>query len=399
MRAFRRTTCCVLAALGSSTGSVTPLPLRVAGRTAFVGVSVLPMSADTLLLDQTVLLEDGVITRIGARTGIAVPAGTRSIRSDGLVLMPGLADMHVHLDDEADLRRYLQAGITTVRNMRGEPRHLQWRSEIEAGKRLGPRIITTGPTLTGPVRVNPRHVSVPNAAEISREVRAQAPGYDLIKVHSGFTPVLLARMAAVAESTKRRVVGHLMAGGLAAALKAHQASIEHVDPDVWIRESIEGNIAKLAQAGTYFCPTLTTFYDGAPDTVHGSVAPSARHRALLAAAGRHGVRLLAGTDAGLPTRSAGVALLTELRYMAAAGLRPYEALRTATVNAGKFAEEYVPGMPRIGVVEAGAAADLIFLPADPRSNLEVLSTIQGVMVGGRWLDLRQGIPPQVPNDH
>ena len=158
-------------------------------------------------------------------------------------------------------------------------------------------------------------------------------------------------------------------------------------------------MAKLGQAGTYLCPTLTTFYDGAPDTVDGGVAPSARHRALLAAARRHGVRLLAGTDAGLPTSPAGLALFTELRYMAAAGLGPYEALRTATVIAGKFAEQYVPGMPRTGVVEAGAAADLILLPADPRSNLEVLSTIQGVMVGGRWLDLRQRTPPQVPNDH
>jgi imidazolonepropionase-like amidohydrolase len=357
------------------------------------------MSADTLLSDQTVLLEDGVITRIGTRTGIAVPAGTRTIQGDGLVLMPGLADMHVHLDDEEDLRRYLEAGVTTVRNMRGEPRHLQWRSEIQAGKRWGPRIITTGPTLTGPVRVNPRHVSVTNGAEISKEIRAQAPAYDLIKVHSGFSPGLLARIVAVAESTERGVVGHLMAGGLDAALKAHQASIEHVDPGVWVMESMESNMTKLAQAGTYFCPTLTTFYDGQPDTVDGRVAPTARHRALLAAAGRHGVRLLAGTDAGLPTKPPGAALITELGYMAAAGLRPYEALRTATVNAGKFAAQYVPGMLRTGVVEAGAAADLILLPADPRSNLEVLSSVQGVMVGGRWLDLRQGTPSQVPGDH
>jgi imidazolonepropionase-like amidohydrolase len=359
------------------------------------------MSADTLLSDQTVLSEDGVITRIGARTAIPVPAGTHIIRGHGLVLMPGLADMHVHLDDEADLRRHLEAGVTTVRNMRGEPRHLQWRSEIRTGTRLGPRIITTGPTLTGPVRVNPRHVSVTNAAEISKEVRAQA-AYDLIKVHSGFSPGLLARIGAVAESTKRVVVGHLMAGGLDAAFNAHQASIEHVDADVWAEGSIEGSMAKLAQAGTYFCPTLTTFYDGEPDTLGGGdlkVRPSARHRALLVAAKRSGVRLLAGTDAGLPTKLPGAALITELRYMAAAGLPPYEALRTATVNAGRFAEQYVPGMLRIGVVEVGAAADLILLPADPRSNLGVLSSIQGVIAGGRWLDLRRGTPHQVLGDH
>ena len=43
------------------------------------------------------------------------------------------------------------AGVTLVRNMRGEPRHLRWRGEIAAGRRQGPRIITTGPTLTGAV--------------------------------------------------------------------------------------------------------------------------------------------------------------------------------------------------------------------------------------------------------
>jgi imidazolonepropionase-like amidohydrolase len=355
-----------------------------------VGVALLPMSSDTLLLDQTVLVESGVVTAIGARAATPVPAGKRVIAGNGRVLMPGLADMHVHLDDAADLRRHLEAGVTLVRNMRGEPRHLQWRDEIAAGRRQGPRIITTGPTLTGAARVNPRHVSVRNAAEVYQELRAQAEaGYDLVKVHSGLSARLLGLIGAVAESTQRALVGHLMEGGFGAALNAHQASIEHVDADVWSEGSIDRGMAKLAQAGTYLCPTFTTFYDGDPDTAEGGDSrPSARHRAMLAAGRRHKVKLLAGTDAGLPARQPGIALITELRYMVAAGLRPYEALRTATVNAGNFARRYVPGMARVGVVEIGSAADLILLPADPRSDLGALSRVEGVMVAGRWLDLR-----------
>jgi imidazolonepropionase-like amidohydrolase len=374
-----------------STSSLAPRQDLVAGGTAFVGVTLLPMSSDTLLLDQTVLVEDGVVTVVGTRAATPVPAGKRVIAGNGRVLMPGLADMHVHLDDEADLRRYLEAGVTLVRNMRGEPRHLRWRGEIAAGRRQGPRIMTTGPTLTGAVRVNPRHVPVTNAAEVSKEVRAQAEaGYDLVKVHSGLSPRLLGLIGAVAESTHHALVGHLMDGGLGAALRARQASIEHVDADVWNEGSIDGGMAKLAQAGTYFCPTFTTFYDGDPDTVGGGDSrPSARHRAMLAASQRHKVRLLAGTDAGLPARHPGIAIITELRYLVAAGLRPYEALRTATVNAGDFAGRYVPGMPRVGVLEVGSAADLILLPADPRSDLGALSRVEGVMLAGRWLDLRQ----------
>jgi imidazolonepropionase-like amidohydrolase len=355
------------------------------------------MSSDTLLLDQTVLVEDGVITAIGARATTPLPPGKRVIAGKGRVLMPGLADMHVHLDDEADLRRYLEAGVTLVRNMRGEPRHLQWRAEIAAGRREGPRIITTGPTLTGAVRVNPRHVSVTNAAEVSKEVKAQAEaGYDLVKVHSGLSAELLAMIGAVAESTHRAFVGHLMDGRLGAALDANQASIEHVDPGVWTERSIDGGMARLAQASTYFCPTFTTFYDGDPDTLGGGdlkLRPSTIHRAMLAASQRHKVKLLAGTDAGLPGRPPGTALVTELRYMAAAGLSPYQALRTATANAGNFARRYASHISQIGVVEIGSAADLILLPADPRADLRVLSRVEGVMVAGRWLDLRHRTVP------
>jgi imidazolonepropionase-like amidohydrolase len=108
---------------------------------------------------------------------------------------------------------------------------------------------------------------------------------------------------------------------------------------------------------------------------------------MVAAARRHDVKLLAGTDAGLPSRQPGSTLITELRYMVAAGLSPYEALRTATVNAGDFAGRYAPGILRVGMVETGNAADLILLPSDPRADLGVLARVVGVMVEGRWLDL------------
>ena len=379
---YMRLTCLVVGFVVGTRGS---------SRTAFVGVSVVPMSTDTLLTDHTVLVENGVITLVGPRSTVRVPPGTRTIQGRGLVLMPGLADMHVHLDHEGDLDRYLEAGVTLLRNMRGEPRHIQWRSEIRAGLRQGPRIITTGPTLTGAARVNPRHVSVTNGVEISKEVRAQAQaGYDLVKVHSGLSAGLLGLIGAVADSTHQALVGHLMDGGLSAALDAHQASIEHVDADVWTEASIDGDMARLAHAGAYFCPTFTTFYDGNPDTTGGGdlPRPSVRHRALVAAARRHGVKLLAGTDAGLPSKQPGTTLITELRYMVAAGLSRYEALRTATVNAEDFARRYAQGMPRVGVVEVGSAADLILLPADPRADLKALSGVRGVMVAGRWLNER-----------
>ena len=66
----------VVVGLGLSTGgSVTPPAETVPDRTAFIGVSVLPMSTDTLLQDQTVLVGNGVVTQIGPRSGIWLPLG------------------------------------------------------------------------------------------------------------------------------------------------------------------------------------------------------------------------------------------------------------------------------------------------------------------------------------
>lgn len=354
------------------------------------------MTSDTLLEDRTVLVEDGRIAAVGARGATPVPAGARVIEGSGRILMPGLADMHVHLDDEGDLRRYIEAGVTLVRNMRGEPRHLRWRDEIAAGRRLGPRIVTVGPTLTGGMRVNPRHVWIINGAEASAEVRAQAEaGYDLVKVHSGFSAELLARVRAVAESTGRAMVGHLMGGGIGAALAARQASIEHVDADDWAPDVLDQSMARIGRFRVYLCPTLTAFYDMGPAPDGG---PPAHHRALIASARRHGVTILAGTDASLPPQRPGASLVAELEYLAAAGLTGYEALRTATVNAGDFLRRHVPGAARVGTVEVGGAADLILLPADPRQDLQALSSVEGVMLAGRWVALApaKGSAPRRP---
>ena len=65
-------------------------------------------------------------------------------------LMPGLADMHVHLEyfeDPSILKLFLANGVTTVRNMDGRPRILEWKKQIEEGTLLGPLIYTAGPLL------------------------------------------------------------------------------------------------------------------------------------------------------------------------------------------------------------------------------------------------------------
>jgi imidazolonepropionase-like amidohydrolase len=68
------------------------------------------------------------------------------------------------------------------------------------------------------------------------------------------------------------------------------------------------------------------------------------------------------------------------------GLTPYEALATATRNAGRFVRAHVDVQASFGTVRVGARADLLLLSDDPRTDFDVLRHPEGVMVRGRWLD-------------
>ena len=108
------------AARGDSTPPPQPQSTTVSGTvTAFVGVHVVPMDREHVLEDRTVLVRGDRIVRIGPAGDVAVPAGAAVIDGRGKYLMPGLADMHVHVWCEGDLLLYVANGVTTVRNMSG----------------------------------------------------------------------------------------------------------------------------------------------------------------------------------------------------------------------------------------------------------------------------------------
>jgi hypothetical protein len=101
---------------------------------------------------------------------------------------------------------------------------------------------------------------------------------------------------------------------------------------------------------------------------------------LTGALARAGVHLMAGTDAPIPGVVPGFSLHDELKLLVAAGLTPYDALRTATANPSEFL-----GRDGFGLVTVGARADLLLLDANPLSDVSNAGRPAGVMVRGRWL--------------
>lgn len=204
---------------------------------AFTNVNVIPMDKERVLKDQTVLVRDGIIIKVGKK--VKLPKNVQTIDGKGKYLIPGLMDMHTHLLSdgeeypksiaEDELKIMIANGVTTVRFMIGTPEQLILRAKSAQGEIIAPTIYSASPHLTGRKQGNDFVVKTEEEAREAVRKSKQA-GYDFIKI----TTFIDAKVyeAAVDEAAKQniRVVGHADSRfvGVERALKAKQ-QIEHLD--------------------------------------------------------------------------------------------------------------------------------------------------------------------------
>ena len=139
----------------------------------------------------------------------------------GAYLMPGLADMHVHLKGDWPLPQldlYLANGVTTVRDLDGRDFMLQWRKEINAGKRVGPTLYVAAPTIRGHEK---------NPPEL---VLKHKSGYDCIKLYSYLSKEDYQKVMEIAKNNQLYTIGHIpFAVGLDGIIAAGMDEIAHVE--------------------------------------------------------------------------------------------------------------------------------------------------------------------------
>ncbi|MSQ97893.1 MAG: hypothetical protein EXR85_01120, partial [Xanthomonadales bacterium] len=207
-----------------------PYRESLAGDYAFVGVDVVAVDSGGILPAQTVVVKGSQIIALAPSDAVELSADTRVIDGRGLHLAPGLADMHVHIQDDLEPPIYVAYGITTVRNLWGEAITLAMRERIRRGELLGPDMTTTGRILDAPPRMwdGSEEVATPEAA-VSVVKQQIADGYDYIKIYNNLSPETFDAIAAVAHEAGVPFIGHVpLAVSMEHALRSGMSSIEHL---------------------------------------------------------------------------------------------------------------------------------------------------------------------------
>ena len=391
--------------------------------------------------NSTVIVENGRITRIDS--GFTVPAGAIVVDERSRTVMPGMTDVHVHLNQTAGTPWYstytikysvpygttlglthalemARAGFTTVRDLGGDTAGvIAVRDAVAEGRFPGPRIKVSGDPLsiigghadyaTGlppelAKAVDDAHLSpavctgVEECQKVVRELGSR--GVDVIKImatggvldpgamglEQHFTDAEMKGIVDMAHSMHLKVAAHAHgARGIEAATRAGVDSIEH-------GTFLDAAGAQAMKAhGTYYSATLLAFSGVQGLIGTGKLAPESEAKAQqtfavwgrgLNIAYRTGVKIALGTDSAVaPHKDAA----KELALMVTkGGMTPRDALIAAT----KGGPDLMGLSGETGTLDPGKSADLIAVEGDPLTDPAAVQRIDYVMVRGKPIPMK-----------
>ena len=380
----------------------------------------------------TVVVEGTKITAV--QKGYTAPAvGDRLVDMKTKTVLPGLIDMHVHLESETRrggiideftqnvpdvaylaakyAKTTLLAGFTTVRDLGGSGVNIALRNAVNRGITDGPRIFTVGTSIatTGghadptngyrrDLMGNPGPTEgVVNSPEDARKAVRQRykEGSDLIKITATGGVLSNAKDGSGPQFTEEEVKAIVDAAkdyGFVVAAHAHgaegikravRAGVQTIEHGTYMDDEAMELCKKY---GTYYVPTIIAGKTVADSAKHfgyytALVTPKAlavgpKIQATFGKAYKAGVKIAFGTDAGVYIHGYNA---KEFEYMVEAGMPPLEALKSALmVNAKLLSMD-----TQIGSIETGKFADIIAVDENPIQNVKTLQTVRFVMKDGK----------------
>jgi len=410
---------------------------------AITDVTIVNVEKGTLIPKQTVILVNERIDKIGAYGKTQIPQDAIIINGQGLYLMPGLVDAHVHYFDAPVFSRLMIAnGVLLVRDT-GMPNEyiLPLRDELNRGNVLGPELTTTGAILDGDPPIIPSiSVGIKTPEDGRAEVRKQAEaGVDMIKTYSRLDKDVFLAIVDEAKKYDLKVVAHLPESiYIEDAAAAGLGSSEHFNGFEKVIAKLLGepvNLTFIGQAsdagyfqrldevnpqelqkvyerihasGMTICPTVVTFktltkidtyWNGNfPQSEYISQGVTDLWRSLwtqqdnlpdfvwknwmqmVVDLNTTGVPLMIGTDLMLPGIIPGYSAHEEMVIWQEAGIPPADILRSATLVPAQFM-----GLgDRLGSISEGKTASMVLVRANPLEDIRNAQQIESVFLRGRY---------------
>lgn len=411
--------------------SAAPDNVIIAGR-------LLDVRSGKLLPEQAILLEQDRIHSIVALSKLnteqqALPRTDLS----AYTVLPGLIDMHVHLTANPSAHGYrrlqqtparqalfgvtaaaatLNAGFTTVRNLGAAGfADVALRDAITAGEITGPRMRVSGPAIcmTGghcdnnllPHTYQARGDGVANGADAIRtKVRSNMKyGADVIKftatggVLSRNTDVNASQFsldemhALVAEAHDRGAIVAAHAHGLRGIKRALEAGVDSIEHASFIDDD---SIKQAKRQGTYLVMDVYVsdyiLQEGEaagilPESLAKERTVGQLQRQNFSKAVKAGLNIAYGTDAGVYTHGLNA---RQLNYMVQWGMTPLQAIQSATITAAELLNwRNEQGQLNVGVLQAGAYADMVAVKGNPLQQITLLENIPVVIKGGELVKM------------
>ena len=372
-----------------------------------------------------IVIERGRITRVGRAPEISAPAGAEMVDLSGRTVIPGLIDLHFHIENDPKLAlRQLSHGITAFRDPgQWDEKFDELRRMIAADHIPGPRIFTTGPHIDGE---NPAYPADSIVARDSEEARRDAEmlvqrGASALKIYFRLPFASAKAVIDVCEAHRIPCTAHLELLDARELIAAGLHGIEHVTSfgislvprieaeayrqavlksndarrdgryRLFTRANLDGPEAQalyavLRERKPFLDPTLAVFErrnDGKASNVTPVLASGfAKMKQFTRRAAQEGARIVVGGHSVVPFAGRGQAPWRELELLVESGFSPIEAISAATATAAAFLYR----SDELGSLRAGFNADLVVLRGQPDRDVSAIRTVERVMVAGQWID-------------
>jgi imidazolonepropionase-like amidohydrolase len=375
-----------------------------------------------------IVIDGDRITRVGPAADVNAPAGADRIDLTGRTIIPGLIDLHFHIERDPKMAlRQLHNGITAFRDPG------QWNEQFEELRRmiaadnlLGPRIFTTGPHIDGENPAYPADSVVARDPEEARRhaERSVKEGATAIKIYFRLPFASAKAVIDVCEARKIPCTAHLELLDARELIAAGLHGVEHItsfgtslmpraQAELYRQAVLKNNDARrngryalfanadldgpearalyavLRDRKPFVDATLAVFErrDGVPPAKSETdgtpfVQGFAKMKQLTRRVATEGARTVMGGHTEVPFAGRGEAPWREMELLVDSGFTPLEAIAAATGTAAAFLYR----SDELGALRPGLQADLVVLRDDPLRAITAIRSVERVMVRGRWVD-------------